>query len=563
MIRRSKNAAKRQGEKSARAAALASGAALTLVVLGLGQFINAYDSTSMNVALSNIVRDLHTTVSGVQSAIAAYTLVMAAFMVTGSKIADIIGRKRAFVIGVVTYGAGALTTALSPNLAVMMFGWSLVEGIGACLMTPAIYTLIAANFKDGKARTTAYGVVGAMVAVGAAMGPIICGFLTTVLTWRVSFAMEVFIVLFIVSQSKRIADAPLEGEKPKLDVIGVILSALGLGTTIFGVLMAGRYGWSTARHDMRLGDVVLFHKGGVSPVPVIMGIGIAAVIAFVIWEFLREKRGKTPLVHPGLFRNRVFTLGLVNSMTSSFGEAGMLITIPIFLQVSLGYNALETGLTLLPLMLSVVAVSRAAGRLAERRSPRALALVGFLLMFAGLVVATFTIRSEASGWSFVPSMLLFGAGIGILFPQYTNLVMSSAPPDQQSEASGLTRSFSNLGMSIGTAVAGTVLIAGLIASTSAQVTKSTILPGKAKQEIDSKLEGNVQAISNEQLDKYLKGVDPAVADEVIRINEKARNKGMRLAIIVVGILSMSGFIASFWLPGRKRKGPLPETTASG
>jgi MFS family permease len=222
---------------SARTAA----ATLVLLTLASGQFLMTLDSSVMNVSIATVAKDVGTTVTGIQGAITAYTLVMAALMITGAKVGALIGRKRAFAIGCVIYGCGSFTTAVAPNLPVLLLGWSLLEGIGAALILPAIVALVAGNF-PAERRPAAYGMVAAAGAVAVAVGPLIGGFCTTYFSWRWVFAGEVVIVLVILLLTRRIADAPVE-QRPQLDVLGAVLSALGLGLLVFGVLRSGEWGW--------------------------------------------------------------------------------------------------------------------------------------------------------------------------------------------------------------------------------------------------------------------------------------------------------------------------------
>ncbi len=537
-----------------------SAARVALIVLSMAVFINAYDTTSMNVALSNIVHDLHTTVTGVQGAITTYALVMAAFMITGAKLGDIIGRRRAFTLGVAMYGLGAGITAISPNLGIMFLGWSLLEGLGSALMIPAVFTLIVSNFAEGKARTAGFAAVAAMTAIGAAMGPLLGGLITTFVTWRLSFAMEVGIVCIVISLRGRIADAPLEGSRPKMDYVGVVLSALGLACIVLGILLAGTYGWLKARQPFAIGGAVLLDKGGVSPVPILVGLGVLILAAFIAWQVRRQHRGKEPLVHVGIFRHRALTSGLLVTLVQMFSQGGFMFVIPVFLQISLQYSAFKTGLTLLPLTIAIFIASRGAVRLSERFSQRVLVQIGFLILISGIIVTAFTMHSGVSGWAFIPGFALIGIGLGVGNPPVPNLMLSAVDTSQQSEASGLSRSISNLGTSLGTAVTGAVLIATLITAMTARTQQSTVLPDNIKQDVITALNGNVQTVSNTQLQQYLESTqaDQATAAEIERIYANSRDRGIRTAVFSVGILALLGFLATFLLPRvapptRKRK----------
>ncbi len=514
-------------------------------------FINAYDTTSMNVALSNIVHDLHTTVTGVQGAITTYALVMAAFMITGAKLGDIIGRRRAFALGVSLYGAGALTTAVSPNLGIMFLGWSLLEGLGSALMIPAVFTLVASNFPESQARTRGFATIAAMMAIGAAMGPLLGGLITTFVTWRLSFAMEVGIVAIVVSQRHRISDAPLEGARPKLDYLGVVLSALGLACVVLGILLAGSYGWLRARQPFKIGSWVILDQGHASPVPILAGLGIIILAAFLAWQSRRERRAKEPLIHLGIFRHRGLSSGLLVTLVQMFNQGGFMFVVPVFLQISLEYSAFKTGLTLLPMTVAIFLVSRAAVPLSQRFSQRALVQIGFGVLIAGVIVTAFTMHSGVSGLAFIPGFVLIGIGLGIGNPPVPNLMLSSVEESQQGEASGLSRSIANLGTSLGTAVTGAVLIATLVTAMTARTQQSQVLPEAAKQDVVSALQGDVQTVSNRQLEEYLATTraEPATASEIERIYAASRDRGIRAALLSVGILALLGFGATLLLPG--------------
>ncbi|MHB8895847.1 MAG: MFS transporter [Candidatus Geothermincolia bacterium] len=532
-------------------------ARLIMAVLGLATFITMYDTASMNVAMSRVVTDLHTTLTGVQTAIALFALVMAAFMIPGSKLADMYGKKRAFVAGLILYGAGALVTAISPNLIVMILGWSLLEGIGAALMAPTAMTLVMANFPDDKERTKAFGFVVAMSAVGAAAGPLICGFITTISTWRVSFLMEVVVLAFVLTQARKMHEAPLEGARPKMDLVGVVLSVVGLVALVYGILQAGQYGWVTSRHDFKVGNVILFHQGGVSPVIVLSAIGIVFIVAFLFWEQSRIRRKKDPLVHPAMFKDKVVSAGTLAIMAAMFAEAGTLFVVPVFLQMGLEYNAMMTGLTLLPFTAAIFVVSQFTGKLYAKYTTRALVRVGFLIEFAGIALLSLMMQPWANGWTFIPAMLLIGVGLGLYFAPVTNLAMSAVSQKWQNEYSGVSRSLSNLGSSLGTSVAGALLIAGMISVGLGMVSSSPALPQTTKQAVQKAFEGNVHAISITELKTYLKKVPEAQAKEIERIVWTAQERGMQYALISVGLLGLLGLVATFWLPKEEIAGDEP------
>ena len=539
----------------------AMSAGFVLLVLGLAQVINAYDTTAMNVAVSRIVQDLHTTVTGVQAALTTYSLVMAAFMIIGSKLGDIWGRKRTFTLGVIIYGIGALTTALSPNLGLMIAGWSLLEGFGSALMIPAIFAMIAIIFPEGKARVRGYAVIGMAAAAGAALGPLLCGFLTTFLTWRASFAMEVLVVIIVVLLSRKLVVPKEEGARPRLDFLGAVLSALGLAFVVMGILQASVYGWLTARKAFLIGNTQLIPKGGISPVIVFVLIGLVLLALFVLWQRQRVRVKKQPLIDLTIFKLRAASIGLPVIIVQMFMQAGLLFVVPLFLQIGLGFNAFQAGLTLLPLTIVLILVATQVSKVMARFTPKLMVSAGLLITSVGILVVGLTMSSSASSVSVMPGLIIVGLGLGLTTAPLLNLVQSSVPISEQGDISGLNRAFSNLGGALGTAVAGAVLIATLITGLSAGINQSTVLSAEDKPKLEQVAEKDAQTVSNAELIAYLKTKDEPqpIANEMVRINTQARDASLRDAVMAIGALGLLGFLLSFFLPGRM----LPERKPRG
>jgi MFS family permease len=385
--------------------ARASGANLVLLTLAAGQFLMTLDSSVMNVSIATVAKDVDTTVTGIQGAITAYTLVMAALMITGGKIGALIGRKRAFAIGCVIYGCGSFTTALAPNLPVLLVGWSFLEGVGAALILPAIVALIAGNFPTER-RPAAYGLVAAAGAIAVAVGPLVGGFFTTYFSWRWVFAGEVLIVLVILVVARRIADAPVE-ERPRLDVVGGVLSALGLGLLVFGVLRSSEWGWIQPKAGGQ-------SWAGLSPTVWLILAGLFVIWLFSRWEVRRQNRGEEPLVRPGLLRNRQLSGGLVMFFFQYLMQAGLFFVVPLFLSVCLGLSALATGARLLPLSVTLLVAAIGIPRLFPAVSPRLVVRAGLLALLAGTVVLLGALDKDAGAEIVFLPMLLIGLGIGAL-----------------------------------------------------------------------------------------------------------------------------------------------------
>jgi MFS family permease len=532
-----------------KAAAVPKIAKFALLTLCLAQFINAYDTTAMNVAVSSVVKSLDTTITGVQAALTLYSLVMAAFMITGGKLGDILGRKRVFTLGVMLYGVGALTTALSPSLGVMIAGWSILEGIGSALMIPAVYAMIGVIFPAGKPRVSAYAVLGATAAAGAAMGPLLCGFLATYLSWRISFAMEVCVVIAIVLMQMRMPKPPDVSPKPKLDLVGSVLSAVGLALVVLGVLQASVYGWVRARVDFEIGGTVILPAGSISPVLVFVIAGLVVIGCFVLWERHKSRSG-SPLIQLHMFKNRAVSAGLVSVMAQMFMQSGILFITPVFLQLALGYSAMETGLAMLPLTVALILTARKAPHWAQTHSPRSMIQMGLIIMSIGVVIAGMMMRGTGHWFDFVPGGLIIGFGIGMSMAPLLNLVQSAVPEKEESEISGVSRAASNLGGSLGVAVAGAVLMASLIGGLTKGIEASPFIPKSHKADALAAVKKDAQTLSNAQVRALMtKRGDPAREKAaVVVINARARDDALRDAMLAVGVIGLFGYFISFLLP---------------
>ncbi len=519
-----------------------------ILLLALAQFVFTLDTTFMNVSISTLVKDLDTTVTGIQSAITLYSLVMASLMIAGAKIGDIIGRKRAFTIGLVIYGVGSFITGLSQNLPTLIFGWSFLEGVGAALVIPAMMSLVTGNFREGAERVKAYGTLAAIAALGAAAGPIVGGLLTTYASWRWGFIGEVLVVLYVLLNRRSIKDAPVATVTKGFDSIGLILSALGLTTIVAGVLMANTYGFFVARQDFMLGNTTIISKGGISPVIWTVALGVMILGFFIAWQWRRFRLKKPFLVTPELFSQRTLRPAAVTQLAMQVVMAGLIFSFSLFLQVALNYSAFQTGLTLLPLSIAVLAVASQGARIAARFSSRRIIQSGFVVILVGVVLAGLNIGKSASGVEFIPTMLLVGTGIGLVASQLMNLVQSSVRPSQTSEASGIMSTFQNLGGSLGTAVAGSVVVVVLSTTGQNLIAQSSVLTDAQKQELEPKVQGKVEVVSDAQLNTYLEGQPQEVVSEVQSINDQARDKALAASVIALAVVGLLGVFSSCRLP---------------
>lgn len=522
-----------------------------LTLLAMAQLILTLDSTVMNVSISTLVKDLNTTVSAVQSAIAFYTLVMAAFMIAGAKVGDIIGRKRAFVIGLIIYGCGSFITSIAPNIAVLTFGWSFLEGFGAALVIPAMISLISSNFEKGPKRVKAYGNLAAMAAIGAAIGPIVGGLLTTYASWRYVFAGEVVIVLYILINQAKIKDALAEGKKPKLDWLGAGLTAAGMFAIVQGILLASTYGFFKARVPFSINGNQVIQAGQISPSILFVIGGLVILALFVLWEKHRTKIQKDVLVHLRLFANNIVQSGLGSMMTLYFIIGGVMYTIALYTQVNLGYDALQSGLVLLPLSVMILLLARRGPIMANKFAPRYIIRGGFVVIFVGVVLIGLMGAKATSGWGLVPGIAVAGAGIGIIMSQLQNLVQSSVELKDSSETSGLMATFQNLGMSLGTAVSGVFLIMSLLNVSGNLIAQNTTLTDTQKSQLNAAYAQNAQIASNAQVEAATASLPAELSAEVVDINATARQSSLSRVLILFGILSLLGLLATIKLPTTK------------
>lgn len=431
-----------------------------ILPLALAQFIASYAATNMNVAISTIAEDINTTVIGMQTTITLFTLTMASLMIPGSKLTEIWGRRTCFVGGLVVYGTGALLAALAPSLWVMIVGYSLLEGIGSALMIPPIYILVTVAFPDVQSRAKNFGIISGAAGLGAAAGPLIGGVITSTISWRASFLLQVLVVATVLLLSRRIVDPPTTGTKPAFDVTGAVLSGVGLLFVVLGILQSSTYGWFGAREDVTIGTTVLIPAGGLSPVWIFVAIGALVLFWFFRHIGARERRGAEPLLPVRMFRNKTANLGLGTQVIQWLTMQGTFFVLSVYLQQVMGYNAIQTGLALTPATIGILASSAAAGRFARRHTQRWLIQVGFLTTIVGMALLLLLGRDEAASVLLMaPGLLLIGVGVGAMLTSSVNVVQSSFPEPDQGDISGLSRSVSNLGSSLGTALAGSVLVA--------------------------------------------------------------------------------------------------------
>lgn len=511
---------------------------LVLAVLASGQFLMALDSSVMNVSMATVASDLGTTITDIQTAITLYTLTMATLMLTGGKIGTILGRRRAFAAGLIVYAAGSLTTAIAPNPGVLLLGWSLLEGIGAALIMPALVALVAANFPPDR-RAGAYGLLAAAGAMAVAAGPLIGGAITTFASWRYVFAGEVVIVLAILTVLRKVKDvAPV---RARLDPAGSALSILGLGMVVYGVLRSGEWGWVRPK----AGTATIL---GLSPVVWLLIGGF-----LVLYVFLRRTqhvaaKGGDPLINPKLFRNERLTGGLSMFFAQFLVQAGVFFTIPLFLSVVLELNALETGIRIFPLSVALIISAAGLPKIRPRASPRRVVRLGLTLVIVGILILVAGMDPGADAGIVAIPMLLMGLGLGALSSQLGAITVSAVPDSESAEVGGLQNTVTNLGASLGTALIGSVLIATLSTSFIAGIRNNPAVPRSVQEQASVQLASGVPFISDAQLRKALDNakLDNKSAEAVMSVNSGSRLEGLRTALALTALLA----IAALFITGR-------------
>ena len=508
------------------------------LLLAMAMFVLVVDTSLMNVSILAVVADLNTTVSGVQSAIALEALVSAAFILISSKIGDLIGRKRAYVLGLLAYAVGALAMTLAQNLTAIIVFWAIIGGLGASLLLPAMQSLIHGNF-EGAARTRAYALVGAAAAIAAAVGPLLGGFVTTYLSWRVGFLLEVVVIAIVLSQIKLVHDVPYTGPR-QVDVVGAILSVFGMGGLVLGILV--------------------WQEGGES-VGLLMAIGAVALALLAYWLVRRKGEGKVTLLDPGLFRFPHFTIGISQQMLQQITLGGAMIALPLFLQMTLEYNAMEAGLSLAPLSLSMFGVALLAGRKAGNRRPSNIVLTGFALSTIGMASIIPIVPRTHSGWALVIPLVIVGSGLGLLVSQLNNYTLSPIEEERVSEAAGVNSAAGSFGLSFGLAMAGGIMLAFLAFDFTNLVNDSAVIPPAQQQQISKTLEHDAEVMSNTQLAPVLADEPADVQAEVLRINKEARDRSLQVALLVPLIASLLGLLNAFRM--RRLPDPTPASSIEG
>ena len=534
------------GANAAKSVAAASG--IVLITLAAGQFVMALDMSVMNVSIATVAKDVGTTVTGIQTAITLYTLVMASLMITGGKVGQILGRKRAFVIGCVIYSCGSLTTALAPSLTVLIIGWSFLEGLGAVLIMPAIVALVASNFAKAE-RPRAYGLVAAAGAMAIALGPLIGGAFTTYASWRWVFVCEVIAIGGILLFARRMQDTPAE-QGVRLDLVGTALSALGLGLFVFGILRSGTWGVVQPKPEAP-------QWLGLSPVIWLMLAGAVTLTLFMGWESRRIERGEGALLDPAMLRIRQLKSGVVSFFFTFLTQAGIFFAVPLFLSVALGLSAIDTGVRMLPLSLAMLVFAVGIPKLLPNASPRRTVNLGFIVLFSGIVLLIALLDVGVGAEIVTWPLLIAGAGLGTLASQLGAATVSSVPDEQSGEVGGIQNTGTQLGASIGTALAGAILISALTASFFAGIADNPTCPtASPRTRRPSSPAAFPSCPTPTSSSRSTRPACPAKTSEaIVDENAQARIDGLRAALAVLAIFALLALAFTRGIPNEPPGSP--------
>ncbi|RZB15512.1 MFS transporter [Streptomyces sp. F001] len=526
-----------------------------LIALGTAQFLMVLDTSVMNVSISQLVDDFDTEVTAIQAVITLYALVMAAFMIVGGRFGDILGRRRMFFLGLVVYAIGSALTAMAPTLWVLALGWSVIEGLGAAMVLPAMAALVAENYR-GRDRAVAYGVIGGLAGAGIAVGPLLGGWVTTYLTWRLVFAGEVVIVVAVLCFHRVIAVSPRTGRRPRLDGVGAALSAAGLGLGVLGVLQSGTWGWVRPRNPP-------FTVLGFAPTLFLIGASVAVLAGFAHWERRREAHGTDPLVHLSLLRQPVLRSGLLSLLSQNLILLGLFFTIPLYLQVVQGFDAFQTGLRLLPVSATMLVASTVGSRLGRVAGPRRVVRLALGTLAAAVVWLLATIDPVIDDAQFAAAMALLGVGMGLLASQLGNVVQSSVGEEERSEAGGLQFTAQNLGSALGTALIGSLLIGALAHAFTTYVEGDPRLSEEARRQTGVALEAGISFVPTEQVRSAAEraGLPPAEVDALADSYASAQLDGLKAAILATGGITLASFLVTPRLPAGRGSGT--QTPATG
>ena len=520
-----------------------------LIILSLALAIIILDTTILNVSLRTIINDLHTDIEKIQWVITAYSLMLAAFTITGGRLGDLFGRKKMFVVGAIIFAVGSFMTSISQSVGFMIAGEAIVEGIGAALMMPATASLLVSNYR-GRDRQIGFGIWGGIAAASAAMGPVVGGWLTTYYSWRWAFRINIFVAIALVLGSILINESRDTEEKPSIDFVGIILSALGLLSVVFGFIKASDYGWFSMKHTVSLFGFE-FAKGEISPIWFFLGIGFLILGLFLLWENYVSKKGWTPLVSLSLFKNRQFATATTVTMIISLAMTGLSFVVPVFLQAVRHLNALDTGLAMLPMSLTLLVAAPFSAYISKFIAPKKIVQIGLGLASAGFLLLAWGIQVDSTELNLIPGFIFFGAGMGLLMSQTNNLALSAVSVQEAGEVSGVNGTLRQVGATLGAAIMGAILISALTTNISKGIETSSLIPAPLKSQISQAVSEQSSSIEFGGGAVLGNGIPESISQEIIKISKQATVDGAHNTLFVGVLFILLGLLVSTKLPSSK------------
>lgn len=525
---------------------------IPLFVMAMALGIIILDTTILNVSMRAIIGDLHTDIKSFQWVITTYSLILAAFTITGGRLGDLFGRKKMFIIGAVLFGVGSFMTAIANSVGFMILGEAVVEGIGACLMLPATLSLLRSTYR-GRDLQVAFGIWGGIAAGAATLGPVVGGYFTTYYSWRWAFGFNVIVAIFLVIAAKIfIKEYRDEEEKPTIDLVGVALSALGMLSLVFGFIESSTYGWWKSQEVFSLFGHNL-NLGGLSPTPVFVTLGILIVVLFFRWEKRMERLDKTPLISTKLFKNKTFMTGSGVSSIISLGQAGLIFSVPVYLQSVLGLDPIETGIAMIPMSAATIIAAPLSAYLTKFIAPKRIIQAGIVSDIIGFTLMYLSLRIGVDQWALAPGFLFFGIGMGFMMAQASNLTLSSVSVQESGEASGTTNTIRLLGQALGSAVMGAILISSLSSGLVSGVDQSRVIPASMKPTLSEAVAQ--QSSSIEFSGGGLAGSDKMpkkIQDEIVSISHIATVEATRKTLLNGIIFIVLALLLSTRLPDTKK-----------
>ena len=518
-------------------------------VLALALAIIIIDTTLLNVSLSYVIRDLKTDIQSIQWVITAYSLTLAALMITGGRLGDLYGRKKMFILGAILFAVGSFIASISQNVGTMIAGESIIEGIGAALMMPATMSLLVSTYR-GRDRAIAMGMWGGIAAASSAVGPILGGYLTSNYSWRWGFRINVFVAALLILASPLVIGSRDEEEKSKLDFFGVILSSLGMLGIVFGIIESTTYGWWKAKEAfVFFGHTLTLN--GYSIVPFSLVLGLTLLVLFGLWQNKISKNGGTPLVSLNIFKNGQFTSSVAVTAIMAIGQTGIIFSLPVFFQAVRGLDAYHTGLAFLPMSLTAVVAAPISAILGRKFSAKRVIQVGFFCTVISTILIYRTLGINAGAADFIPAMVFYGIGLGASMSLLSNMTLSAVSVQEAGEASGVSNTFRQLGATFGAAIVGAALLTALSTNLVKGINNSKVIPTVAKPQfvqIISTQDSNVEFGGGAQIPG---NISPAIAAEITRISHEATTDSNKVAVTYTGLFAILGFIFTFFLPNRR------------